>query len=379
MSDSSATGEVSWEADGQMASAPYVSARGGAAPKRAVEADDRLTADEAFRLASQGTAMVWRGDYPNARQLLQALGRRIDKRRDKCRETVEPAAAFNAYRLEQAQRANMLSLLLVPIADGRVELARGPDVGAALAEAIGTAGGRIVLPLRDLLAFVSAHEWRKNGVPVAALDGAKIHPHYGVFPPTRQDYVGLVAEALLPGGDVAFDLGTGSGVLAAVLLHRGVARVVATDNAPRAIACARENFERLDVADRVELIEGGLYPEGKASLVVCNPPWLPAKAGTALESAVYDTGGAMLRGFLDGLAAHLLPGGEGWLVLSDLAEHLGLRSRQELLDQIAVAGLRVIGRLDAPPSPKGARDAGDPLHFARSKEVVSLWRLASST
>jgi hypothetical protein len=30
----------------------------------------------------------------------------------------------------------------------------------------------------------------------------------------------------------------------------------------------------------------------------------------------------MLRGFLAGLAGHLEPGGEGWLILSDLAEHL---------------------------------------------------------
>lgn len=37
----------------------------------------------------------------------------------------------------------------------------------------------------------------------------------------------------------------------------------------------------------------------------------------------------MLRGFLDGLTAHLAPGGEGWLVLSDLAERLELRGRGE--------------------------------------------------
>ena len=42
----------------------------------------------------------------------------------------------------------------------------------------------------------------------------------------------------------------------------------------------------------------------------------------------------MLLGFLGGLAAHLTPEGEGWLLLSDLAEHLGLRSRDELLAAI---------------------------------------------
>jgi hypothetical protein len=57
----------------------------------------------------------------------------------------------------------------------------------------------------------------------------------------------------------------------------------------------------------------------------------------------------MLRGFLNGLATHLQPQGEGWLILSDLAEHLGLRSREALLGWIAEAGLRVLGRIDTRP------------------------------
>jgi methylase of polypeptide subunit release factors len=154
---------------------------------------------------------------------------------------------------------------------------------------------------------------------------------------------------------------------------------VATDNAPRAIACAADNFGRLGLADRVTLVGDRLYPDGKASLIVCNPPWLRAKAGTSLESAVYDPDGAMLQAFLAGLRHHLLPDGEGWLVMSNLAEHLGLRTPGELQAMIAGAGLTVIGRLDAPPSPKGARDRSDPLHLARSQEVVSLWRLRTST
>ena len=68
-----------------------------------------------------------------------------------------------------------------------------------------------------------------------------------------------------------------------------------------------------------------------ASLIVCNPPWLPAPSSAAVDSAVYDPNSQMLKGFLDQLCKHLLPQGEGWLILSDLAEHLGLRSRQDLL------------------------------------------------
>jgi prophage antirepressor-like protein len=73
----------------------------------------------------------------------------------------------------------------------------------------------------------------------------------------------------------------------------------------------------------------------------------------------------------------LLPGGEGWLILSDLAEHLGLRSREELLSWFDAAGLKVAGRLDTKPQHQKVFDKTDALHAARSKEVTSLWRLVA--
>ena len=85
----------------------------------------------------------------------------------------------------------------------------------------------------------------------------------------------------------------------------------------------------------------------------------------------------MLRGFLDGLAAHLAPGGEGWLILSDLAEHLGLRTRAQLLALIDAAGLRVVARIDMRPHhPKARRRQRSAARGARA-EVTSLWRLAA--
>lgn len=120
----------------------------------------------------------------------------------------------------------------------------------------------------------------------------------------------------------------------------------------------------------------GLYPPGRADLVVCNPPWLPGRPSAALELGVYDEGGGMLRGFLAGLVQRLRPGGEGWLILSDLAEHLRLRTRDELLELVETAGLRVVDRADARPRHRRARDVCDPLHAARAAETTSLWRLS---
>ena len=84
----------------------------------------------------------------------------------------------------------------------------------------------------------------------------------------------------------------------------------------------------------------------------------------------------MLRGFLAGLAEHLVPRGEGWLILSDLAEHLGLRTRAELMEAIEAATLRVVDRTDVRPVHPKTFDRTDSLHAARAAEVTSLWRLA---
>jgi methylase of polypeptide subunit release factors len=237
--------------------------------------------------------------------------------------------------------------------------------------------------MRELLGLISAFEWRKNGVEVAALGDApnnRIHPYYGVFSPLRGEYVGLVATAPLAknmAALTAFDIGTGSGVLSAMLVRRGVGHVVATDMDDRALACAAANFEQLEVSASVDLQKADLFPEGLADIIVCNPPWLPARASSPIEHAVYDEGSVMLLGFLNGLAAHLTPKGEGWLILSNLAEHLGLRTRAELLAAIESAGLRVKAHMDVKPVHAKSADTTDPLHAARAAEITSLWRLAA--
>ena len=385
---------IHWLEAGQECAARWRSERGAPAPKRVVLADDTTTADTAYRLACEGTALLWRGDFHNARQLLQALARRADqvptRKRKKAAPAVPIADAFHQYRLAKSQRARMLGMLLLPFnADYSIPLRRAPDIKQACTEAWGPAdetAGASVASLRELLGMTSAHEWRRVGVEIAALGEApnnRIHPHYGVFSPVRGEYIQLVATAHLPkppSGQselVAFDIGTGTGVLAAVLVRRGVSQVVATDQDPRSLDCARENLARLGMGAPVQLVQADLFPEGLASLIVCNPPWLPARPSSPLERAVYDEGGRMLHGFLQGLSAHLAPKGEGWLILSDLAERLGLRARADLLAAFENNGLRVVSRIDAKPLHAKAADAGDPLHEARSQEVTSLWRLAA--
>jgi methylase of polypeptide subunit release factors len=341
-------------------------------PGRLGVADDRTRADEALQRIRAGESLVYRGDFQNARQLLAALGRRLAPRAG---PRADPAEAFRRERHRRREAHLLLNRLLVPVSPGwRVALARAPDVSEALADALGPAPGEEgLLPLREILGAVGAREWRRTGVPVPAL-GARVHPHHGVFAPVRGEYVELVAAELAGRdltGRLAFDVGTGTGVLAFLAARRG-ARVVATDLEPRAVACARENAEQLGLTASVEVREAHLFPEGRADLVLCNPPWIPADAHTPLERAVYDPGGRFLAAFLEDLPAHLAPGGEALLVISDLGERLGLVPPGHLLAALSAAGLERVALRSAAPGHPRAHDEDDPLFAARSGEVTSL-------
>ena len=377
---------IHWLEDGQAFEAQWRSHNGTPPAMRVRVADSKMTADEAYGLACQGIALLWRGDFQEARRMLIAWGSRADRPQRRSRalaatSIADSAAAFHLYRQARSQRARTLNALLIPLNDDyTIPLRRAPDVRQACAEAYGPAKTASVTSLRALLGVIGAHEWRTKGIELPEA-GGRIHPHFGVFAPIRREYVDLLSTTPLPAAcasiSVAFDIGTGTGVLAAVLARRGIKRLVATDLDPRALECARENVRQLGLSERIEVVQADLFPQGRAALVVCNPPWIPARPSSPMENGIYDPDSRMLRGFLRVLPEHLEPGGEGWLILSDLAEHFGLRTRAQLLEEIEAAGLHVVGRDDVPPRHPRAADKTDPLHSARAAEITSLWRLVA--
>ena len=149
---------VHWTVDGQAQQALWHADNGLKPPKRIVLADDTLNADAAYRLACEGTGLLWQGDFQNAKQLLQALVRRADKPPRKPQQAASTALnnltaeAFHAHRQAQAQRSRVLNQLLLRL-DGQyvLHLRRAPDVRLALEQAIGPADGQArVLCLRSL-------------------------------------------------------------------------------------------------------------------------------------------------------------------------------------------------------------------------------------
>jgi len=369
---------VAWEEDGNAKSALWRSENATKPPKRLVIADDSLNADKAYQLACEGTAMIWRGDYQNAKNLLAAMARRIDQRKSRKKSLASVAEAFHLHRLSQIQRAHILGMLLISLDSGYViPLRRAPDVRKACLEAYGPSEADSLVSLRELLGVIGAYEWSKSGVGIPAL-GEKIHPVYGVFSPVRGEYLDLIAQASLGEQSCAFDIGTGTGVIAIMLAKRGISKIIATDVDERAISCAEDNIRRFNLERQIEVAQCDLFPRGKADIIVCNPPWIPASANSRLDHAIYDPEHRMLKGYLQGLSSHLRENGEGWLILSDLAEHLGLRTRDQLLGMFADAGLRVATRLDIKPRHPKSKDSTDVLHEARKKETTSLWILKAN-
>jgi hypothetical protein len=161
---------IHWEENGAPHSARWRSEAGMPPPKRVVIADDRTNADVAYRLACEGTALLWRGDFQNARQLLQALARRADhkgkpsKKAKPVKAPATPTEAFHLHRQAQSQRARTLAMLLIPFDAGyTIPLRRAPDVQLACNEAYGRFEEPFVASLRELLGLIGAHTcnwWR---------------------------------------------------------------------------------------------------------------------------------------------------------------------------------------------------------------------------
>ena len=336
-----------------------------------------LSSDQALNLWRQKTATIWHGDFHQAKALLAAAKRRLQKPAKTGNNLLE---TFHKHRLQQQQKSHLLSHLYVLVAPHwQLNLSRAPDIAEACQQAFGFDNQEpVLLSLQALLGYLGAEQWHQTGVTIDALDKQRIHVPFGVFSPLRGEYLNLLLQAPLPAScQMAWDIGTGSGVIAAILAKRGIAHIIATDTNAQALAAASANFERLQVSKNIDLRAQDLFVEGKADLIVCNPPWLPGKPSSVIETAIYDANSAMLKGFLNGVLEHLNANGQAWLIISDLAERIGLRQPNDLNDWIAQANLRILKRYDTQPLHSKSQDSSDPLYQARSQEITSLYCLVA--
>ena len=169
-------------------------------------ADDTTTADAAYARLRRGTTLLWQGDFHNGRQLIRAVDRRLTKqaaRKGTKKQSAGTAAdLFLRQREDRARRAEILGRIVVDLAerDGQwlLDLHRAPDVAGACGHAYGapSRGESRRTPFTALQGVLGAYQWHLNGVEVPAL-GEKVYPDYGVFSPTRSEYVDLVDDLSL--------------------------------------------------------------------------------------------------------------------------------------------------------------------------------------
>ncbi len=147
---------------------------------------------------------------------------------------------------------------------------------------------------------------RAEGVPVAYLVGHRefysldfrVTPDVLIPRPETEFVVLAVLDLVKARGALerpiaVADVGTGSGIIG-ITVARQVpqARVTALDISPAALAVARDNARRLDVADRIEFLKSDLLaavPPGQSfDVIASNPPYISTREMAALPRDVKD-------------------------------------------------------------------------------------------
>jgi methylase of polypeptide subunit release factors len=154
------------------------------------------------------------------------------------------------------------------------------------------------------------------------VDGLTLHVPRGVLNPVlfrsgAWFARAVAAEVARLGPDTRLlDLGCGSGVVG-LLAGRQGARVTASDIDPTAVSAARENG--LPDVRRGDLFEG--VSGERFDLLCFNPPWMrgPRRGGRLDRALFAGPELELLHRFAAGVGAHIAPGGEAWVVLSENA------------------------------------------------------------
>ena len=186
--------------------------------------------------------------------------------------------------------------------------------------------------LRDYFDLVAR---RKAGEPVAYLIGRRefwsmdllVNQHTLIPRPETELLVELALERIPTHAEFhILDLGTGSGAIAlAIARERPRCRVTASDLSPQALAVARTNAERLNIAN-VSFREGSWFSPfstERFDIIVANPPYvaehdphldegdLPAEPQSALVAG--PTGLEMIGAIIAGAKRHMREG--AWLLM----------------------------------------------------------------
>lgn len=273
------------------------------------------------------------------------------------------------------------------------------------------------LPFPVLEGIVSSEAMEKSGIQIHCLDSKLVYPLYGVWAPTTQEYLSLLANFVSQKKShysrfsTIVDLGCGTGVLPLVLCEKGgfgsvhKGRIISLDSYPRAVQATKINTQIFGHGQRHQAIETDIvdlyYSEPSqqknpatelnfyknvsgelglpftVDLILCNPPWIPANSlpdTSPLDNGVYDTlDQHFLKSALNFARVHLDKEGEMLLIFSDLAYQLGLLEEDRVHKLATQYGLRA-ELMDSTTLPLNKKPH-DPLRQIKHNSKVQLFRL----
>lgn len=202
----------------------------------------------------------------------------------------------------------------------------------------------------DRIQVEQQQEWK--AIPAAGrnvdFDGIELLVMPGVFPP-RDDTRLLIDILALKNSDAVLDVGTGTGALAIWAARNGAARVLATDIAGAAAYNARQNVQRLDLGDCIEVRSGHMFScisrFETFDLILANLPGRNKVAADDTAAAQWDTEFKAHRALFEGARNHLGPNGAIYMVKAnypdlpatiELAESNGFRA--SIVSEATAAG-----------------------------------------
>lgn len=201
---------------------------------------------------------------------------------------------------------------------------------------------------------------RMTGEPVAYITGTqgfwtldlKVNEHTLIPRPDTETLVDVVLKRVNNSATTVLDLGTGSGcILLSLLSEWQEATGYGVDVSDGALKVARDNARNCGIGDRAMFTQSDWFsavemPEGGFSVIVSNPPYIPATDIDGLMPDVRDFEPlSALDGGIDGLNPYrIITGSAGIFLASDgvLAVEVGIHQAADVAALFAENGLQDI-------------------------------------
>jgi len=173
-------------------------------------------------------------------------------------------------------------------------------------------------------------------MPAITYEGLKIKLHPHVYEPLEDSFL-LARNLKVKEGDLALDVGTGTGIIAPIMAKKAEF-VLGVDVNSIAVELARENAKLNDIKN-VEFRQSDLYEEveGKFNIITFNAPYLPGEPEEAIDLALVGgaSGREVLDKFIEEVTEYLKPKGIVQIVQSSIT---GI---EETLEKLKSKGLNV--------------------------------------